>query len=133
VKRLTALALCLAALPPSGAWAVATVVTAQSYTRSGYDHTTNAAAADTTNGDKWLNTGAETLVVTAGGSSCTVTIAFGPNATIDGSTPANKTVVVGANKTAVIGTFAPGLYNDASGYVTCTFSAAATISVVKPG
>jgi hypothetical protein len=98
--------------------------------RSGSDFTSASQAANPT-ADLWAGTGKEWLVVNNGsGSSITVTLAYSATGgVIDGQTLPNRTVTVAAGHTEIIGPFPTGLYNDASGNVSVSYSAVTTVKV----
>lgn len=81
-------------------------------------------------GDKWLNTGNETLVVfNGGGEDCVVTVAFNAAAVFDGITVASRTVTVPAGDTMEIGPFPTAIFNDSSGYCTATCDQVDTVTI----
>ena len=103
------------------------VLTVTPVTRSGYN-LTDALTAAGVSGDSWACNGVELLVVkNASASSVTVTLTYA--GTFDGATPTNKTVVVGAGKTYLIGPFAQSLYNDANQRANVTYSAVTDVTV----
>ena len=98
---------------------------------SGLDYTANAEAADGANGNRFQNSGAQTLVViNAGASSCIVTKVYGPGAVFDGTTPSSPTVSVPAGHTMELGPFPPGLYNDANGFANFIFNQVTGVSLL---
>jgi hypothetical protein len=108
-----------------------TVLSVQTVSRAGVDLTAQAVAPDSVAGCKWLNSGAETLVVNNGsGGSLTVTLHYGPGAVFDGSTVSNKTVSVPSGDIMEIGPFPQGIFNDVNGYATATFSTVTSVTVV---
>jgi len=110
----------------------ATTLTVQDSSHvTGLDYTAQAVAADGTNGNKWPNTGGQTLVViNGGGSACVLTKIYGPGAVFDGTTPASPTLSVPAGHTMEIGPFPPALYNDANGAANVTYSQVASVTVL---
>ncbi len=106
-------------------------LTVSNTSRAGLDLADDVAAG--VDGNKWLNTGTELLYVNnaSGGS---ITLTFTPTATVDGQAVTARTVAVGAGKQMLIGPFPVGVYNDANGYATVTYSAVTTLTVlaVKP-
>lgn len=96
------------------------------------------AAATLTDGDKFRNTGKEFVhVVNAGGSPCLVTLVT--PAQISGLDIEDKVVTVAAGTDQMLGTFEPGLYNQAAGatdagktYVTYDQVTSVTVAVIRP-
>jgi hypothetical protein len=99
--------------------------------RAGINQTVLAVAPDASAGCRWLNTGAETLVViNGGGSPITVTLVYNAAAVFDGVAVANKTVSVLAGDSFEIGPFSQAFYNDVNGYITVLFSSITTVTVL---
>lgn len=110
----------------------ATTITASTVTRAGVALTGSPATA--TQGDKFLNTGNEIVIVKNGSSSpITVTLKFGVNGKVDGQSATERTVTVDNATSKVIGAFPKGAYNDASGYFTvvCSDATDVTVQVLK--
>lgn len=83
-------------------------------------------------GDKFANDGQTFFIVKNGdGSDHTVTFPFsGLNqGIVDGITPTNTARTVTAGHTAIFGPFPSGLYNDAAGLVSVSYSAVTTVTV----
>lgn len=97
--------------------------------RAGSDFT-NVSQAATSGGDIWTGSGFEWLVINNGGASpITVTLARGVGGLIDSQNlPANTVSVTNAH-TEIIGPFPVGLYNDATGNVTVTYSAVTSVKI----
>ena len=110
----------------------ATTLTVQNSSHiAGLDYTSVAVAADGTNGNRWLNSGGQSLVIINGGASpCVVTKVYGPGAVFDGTTPANPTTSVPAGHTMELGPFPPGYYNDVNGYANVTFNQVTSVTVL---
>ena len=110
----------------------ATVLTVQNSSHiSGLDYTSVAVAADGVNGNKFLNTGGQSLIVINGGASpCVVTKVYGPGATFDGTTPSSPTISVPAGHTMEIGPFPPSFYNDAQSYANFTYNQVVSVTVL---
>lgn len=107
---------------------MATTRSVSTVARAGINLTDLAAAADAT-GDNWANTGNEFLfVANANASSRTVTLVC--QQTLDGQSVTNKTVVVGAGKSMLIGPFPKGIYNDANDRMNVTWSAVTDVTIV---
>jgi hypothetical protein len=88
------------------------------------------ATPDTTNGNKWANTGREILLIqTQSASGITATIA--PQSKFENAIPVSSpSYAVGASALVALGPFNPGDYNDASGNVTVQWSGASgTVAV----
>ena len=113
-----------------------TAITIQAVVKTGLEPT--YAAATLTDGDRFRNTGKEFLhVINAGGSPCLVTVPT--PATISGLLIEDKVVTVAAGTDEMIGTFEPGLYNNAAGatdagevYVTYDQVTSVTVAVIRP-
>jgi hypothetical protein len=87
------------------------------------------AAATATDGDRFLNTGYETLtIINKSASPITVTVTT-PKETVEGLDIENPVWTLGANKRYDFPPFKPSLYNDGSGYVTFVCSAVTTVTV----
>lgn len=111
---------------------MALLAAATEISRSGIQADGGAAASG--GGDTFANTGREFLAVkNADASAKTVTIDYVPTA--DGQTVPDKTVIIPAGQTYLIGPFPPSLYNNASGQVSVTYSAvtSVTVKVVRAG
>ena len=76
------------------------------------------------------NTGYEIfdLKNNTGGLQKTLTVHYGPNATVDGQALTNHTLTIAPNTSYTIGPFPPELYNDANGNVQFTYSSATQLS-----
>jgi len=108
---------------------MATALTKTTISRAGVDLAATATAADAT-GNNWTNTGGEILFLkNGGGSSITLTLAFGPGAVVDGQTPTNKTVTVAAGKEFLVGPFPVSIYNDTTNLMNVTYSGVTTVTV----
>lgn len=77
--------------------------------------------------DKFANSGRSILVVENGGGS-SVNVTINSQLTADGNAVADKVVAVAAGATRAIGPFAPGVYNDADGFVNVDFSAQTSVT-----
>lgn len=109
---------------------MATLVPGTAGRATAFDLSALAAAAG--GGDKFPNDGQTFFIVKNGdGSDHTVTFPFsGINqGVIDGITPSNTARTVTAGHTAIFGPFPSGLYNDASGLVSVTYSAVTSVTV----
>lgn len=83
-------------------------------------------------GDTFVNNGKTLFRVTnGGGSSVTVTFTAQNNYTMDGITlsSTNIAVAVAAGATKVCGPFPPQIFNNSSGIVTVSYSAATSVTV----
>lgn len=109
----------------------ATPLTPQITSRAGISLSALAVAADGSNGNSWVNTGVQTLVVINGGvSACVVTLVWGVGSTIDGQTPTERTVSVAGGATEEIGPFPQQIYNDVHGNANVTYSQVTSVTVV---
>jgi hypothetical protein len=98
--------------------------------RAGQDLTTLAVAADAAKTDKFLNTGSQFVWINNGsGADITVTLNYGVGGTIDGQALPARVVTVTKAHSVLVGPFPTGLYNDANGYMSITYSAATTVTV----
>jgi len=98
---------------------------------SGLDITANAVAADGANGNAFVNSGGQSLIIiNAGASPCVVTKVYGPGASFDGTTPTNPTVTVPAGHTMELGPFPPGLYSDVNGRANFTFNQVVSVTLL---
>ncbi len=96
------------------------------------------ASATLTDGDRFRNTGKEFVhVINAGGSPCLVTVPT--PAQVSGLDIEDKVVTVAAGTDRMIGTFEPGLYNQAAGatdagdcYVEYDQVTSVTVAVIRP-
>ena len=73
--------------------------------------------------------GKRTCLVVSNGGDSPITLAVTIQKTVDGVTPAAKSLTVPAGKTYIFGPFAPEDYNDNSGYVRLPAAVAATTTV----
>jgi hypothetical protein len=106
-------------------------VTTQNHGTGIMDLVATAVAVDVGGSDKYPNTGNEMVIVNNGsGGALTVTENYGVGGTIDGQVLPNKTKIVAAGKVALLGPYPPGLYNDANGFMTLSWSATTTIKVL---
>ena len=106
----------------------ATVITATPITRAGV--ALSGSAATVTDGDAFVNTGKEIVVVNNGsGAPITVTLKFGTNGKVDGQAATERTVTVAAGAVKAIGPFPTAAYNDANSRVTVVCSAVTTVTV----
>lgn len=98
-------------------------LTVTEVTRAGVIVTTLTAAA--AGGDQFPNTGRELVMFKNGDVAAkTVTLVTGAaGADPDGLAITDKTIVVAAGDTVVMGPFPTGIYNDASGMMNLTYSA----------
>lgn len=87
-----------------------------------------AGAAAAGGGDTFTNTGQEIAVI-KNGSGAPITVTFVTPATLDGLAVTDLTVSVGAGETRAVGPFPPGVYNDANGLVSMTYSGVTTLTV----
>lgn len=86
------------------------------------------AAAVAAGGDQFLNDGDIILYFkNTNASSRTVTVATG--GTIGGLAIADVTVALAQNEEKVVGPFDPRIFNDSSGYVQLTYTAATDVTV----
>jgi hypothetical protein len=103
----------------------ATALTVTDISRSGVVPTLTAFNAD---GHLLPNTGCEFVMVTNGsGSSVNVTAAI--TKTVDGVTPAVKTIAIAAGATKLFGPFKPEEYNNASAQVALAVSLATSVTI----
>ncbi len=106
-------------------------VTTENHGTGILDLVATAVAVDVAGSDKFPNTGNELVFVNNGGGvSLTVTENYGTGGTIDGQTLPNKTKVIAAGKSALLGPYPPGLYNDANGFMNLGWSATTSIKVL---
>ncbi len=130
MKRFLLCSLCFLLFTAFAAASTPTITPVAS-SRAGSVVATAGQAANASKTDVWVGTGKELLIVNnAAGSPITVTLNFGPGATIDGQTPTSRTVSVAAGATTIIGPFPPNLYNDATGNVSVTYSAVTSVTVL---
>jgi len=95
-------------------------LTVQSVVRTGAE--LNLQSVTTADGFKFKNDGHTLLVVAEkNAANCEVTVT--PTQTVDGLTPASRTVDVVASETWVLGPWPPEQYNDADGYLEVTIEA----------
>jgi hypothetical protein len=93
---------------------------------NGVNETDTLAAVDAGNGNSFVNTGRELLIIDNGdASSKTATIVS--TATVDGLAVADLPVVVAAGKRAVVGPFPPSVYGSP---VTVTWSAGTSVKAM---
>ena len=106
-------------------------LTVQQGVRTGIDFTANAVAASA-GGDQFaILTGTEYLVVYNGnGSSVTITFAWGTGGYVDGQQPSARTVTITTLHYELIGPWPPNIYANASGNLTWTYSAYASVTVM---
>lgn len=107
-----------------------TALTPQTVTRAGITPTmTSAPATGAGNGVSFSNNGRRWVrVKNAGGSACNVTLNLG--STVDGQTPAAKTVTVAATTgDMLMGPFPPGDYNTGAGLMTIDFDNVTSVTV----
>jgi hypothetical protein len=79
-------------------------------------------------GDQFLNSGKEFIeIVNDDASDKTLTIVS--QITISGLAVSDQTVVVTAGERRHVGPFATGTFNDSSGYVQLTYSAATSVTI----
>ncbi len=95
-----------------------------------------AGTAAAGGGDSFVNTGVE-LVAFKNASVGDITVTFVTPVTVDGLAVADRTVVVAAASTKLVGPFPPGWYNDtfiSGGAVNMTYSGVTTftVTVIKP-
>jgi len=108
-------------------------LTVKTIDRAGVDLDAQLVAADGVNGDDWLNTGKEFVVVkNADTASKTVTLDI--IKTIDGQSVTDRTVTVAAGKTMIIGPFPVDTYNNplndtANGKAKITYDAVTSVTV----
>lgn len=101
------------------------VLTVQDATRAGVTPTWNTAAAG---GDSFANDGKVIAIVKNSGTEKTLTIPLVE--TVDGQTPASKTVTIPATTgEKLIGPFPTIVYNDANGRVNFTYSLETGVTV----
>lgn len=96
--------------------------------RAGVLSSVAGAAATATTGDTFPNDG-NTVLEVNNGSASPINVTITPTATVDGQIPASKVIAVPATTRALIGPFAPSLYNDTNSLVTFVCSAVATVTV----
>lgn len=95
-------------------------LTVQNVSRTGAQ--LNLQSVTTADGFKFKNDGHTLLVVSEqNAANCEVTVT--PTKTVDGLTPASRTVDVTASQTWVLGPWPPEQYNDADGYLEVTIEA----------
>lgn len=88
-----------------------------------------AAAVDNSNGNTFVNTGVERLIVINGsGGSLTVTVALPTSSRSLGGLVTTKTYTVGAGKTAILGPFDPGTFNQSTGVVNVDWSTGTSVT-----
>jgi hypothetical protein len=80
------------------------------------------------NGDQWLNTGREVLVITNGDSGAH-NVSVDVQAEPDGKEVTERQVSVVNATTKVLGPFPPNIYNDAGGYAHITYAALTAMKV----
>ena len=95
--------------------------------RTGFTDASGTAATATT-GDTFPNNG-KTLLVIKNASVSALTASVTIRRTVDGVTPAAKTISVPASSTVIAGPFAPADYNDGQGLVTVICSAVASVTL----
>lgn len=90
-----------------------------------------ALSAGNAGGHTFTNADDRTVFIAnnAGGTPVVYTISWGLSASIDGSTPAAKTVSVPAGQMYVFGPFPTQYYNDSNGAVTITPATATSQTV----
>lgn len=109
---------------------MAVALTVQSFSRTASVSLDDVAVAADGTGNKWANTGVEFLYVNNGGvGSITITQVFGANGTVDGQAGSARTTTVGAGKRMLIGPWPANFYNDASNFMTVTYSGVTTVTV----
>lgn len=106
---------------------MATLVVAD-LSRSGLDISTLVAAAG--GGDTMPNDG-KTFLAIKNGSGAGITVSAAITRTVDGVTPAAKSVTVPASATYLFGPFPVADYNDANGAVALTYSGVTSLTL-KP-
>lgn len=103
-------------------------ITPVSISRAGIDMiTSNMVAADVT-GNKWTGTGSEFAVLT-NGSGAPITVTEVITGTVDGQTPAGRTVSIPAGKTYIIGSFPNSAYGTAANVVNLTYSGVTSLTI----
>jgi hypothetical protein len=109
-----------------------TAITVTPIDRAGTARTdTLGVAADGVNGNAIANAGKAYLWINNGDAAPhTLTIQFNATAAmVDGQTAPNRTLVMPAGSTFVVGPFDPAKYNDTLGNVNFTYSAATSVKV----
>jgi len=95
------------------------------------DLVASATAADAALSDKWTGTGKEMLFVNnAGGSPCVVTETYGVGGTVDGVALVSRTKSVASGKSAILGPYPTGLFNDANSFMNVSYNQVATVKVL---
>lgn len=107
----------------------ATEVTPQQISRDGIDLSWDAL--DTVNGNCFVNTGREIIIVdnTAGGDDLTVGVDI--QSTVDGQAVADKTPIIANLKLGAIGPFPTSIYNDGNGKVQITATLNSPFAVIR--
>ena len=100
-------------------------LSAQSVVRAGLEPVMASAAAG---GDEFVNTGVEWLEIVNGDAS-DMTLTIATQATADGLTIADRTVVVTAAERRLVGPFPTGTYNDTNSKVQLTYSAVTSLTI----
>jgi len=99
-------------------------------TRSGVDISSGGGGfvSATSGGDKFLNIGREFVMFT-NLSGAPITVTFDTPGTIDGLAIANRTVSVPSMANLLVGPWQPGIYNDASGLLSMTYSGVTSLTL----
>ena len=87
------------------------------------------AAVNNTDGNSFVNTGVEKLVVANGsGGTVTVTVAIPASARSLNGLITSKTYAIAATKTAVLGPFEPSIFSQSTGLVHVDWSSGTSIT-----
>jgi hypothetical protein len=104
-------------------------VTTISHASGNVDLVTAATAVSSS--DKFANTGNEQVFIYNGNAgSLVVTETYGTGGTIDGQTLPNKTKTITTLKSAILGPYPPGLYNDANGFMVLAFDTTSSVKAL---
>lgn len=107
------------------------VLTVSSVDRDGLDHLAALVAADA-GGDEWVNTGKEFLLVVNDHATISRTVTLDIVRTVDGQSVTDRTVVIPALESKLIGPFPTSDYNAAgNAKISYDDSADVTVGVFK--
>jgi len=108
----------------------ATALTPQQSNRDGV--ALSFTAVDNANGNEFLNTGRELVLLARSGAGGAGTTTVVTQQTVDGQAVADKSLSIADDTTVVVGPFPPSIYNDANGKVQLTHDDAdSDIAVIR--